>query len=117
MCGKLESGTSIMEGFFLALKITSRNNSFPGIDGVNSSGIVQGYQRQNVCSPDPCVNGACKDLWTSYFCECNRHWTGINCTECKLVITLSLVTSDISISKITKDNSEFYEDKAERIFF
>ena len=55
---------------------------YPGVNGVVTDGSVnQGYQRQNVCSPDPCVNGRCGDLWTRYICECDRYWTSTNCTE------------------------------------
>ncbi|XP_028394701.1 protein crumbs homolog 1-like [Dendronephthya gigantea] len=54
---------------------------YPGVAGVVDDGLVPNFQRKNICSPDPCLNGACKDLWTRYSCECDRFWTSTNCTE------------------------------------
>ena len=93
MCEKRELKQWPKKRKALALTLILPNNFFLGINGVNATGIDQGYQRQNVCSPDPCVNGACKDLWTRYSCECDRYWTSTNCTERKLITILRMLRS------------------------
>ncbi|XP_046845735.1 protein crumbs-like [Xenia sp. Carnegie-2017] len=55
---------------------------YPGVDEVISKGVVSGHDRQEVCSPNPCVNGECIDLWTRYSCKCFRNVTKINCSDC-----------------------------------
>lgn len=56
---------------------------YPGVSGVVLNDAVPDFLRRNVCLPDPCINGECKDLWTRYQCECHRNWTSTNCTEGK----------------------------------
>ena len=33
----------------------------------------------NECDSNPCVNGNCLDRVDSYFCQCPKFYTGINC--------------------------------------
>ena len=78
-------GTSERSGFIGSIRDLAVNDVtyYPGVSGVNASNVITGFQRHNVCSPEPCVHGTCKDLWTKYECVCDRNWTGRNCTEGK----------------------------------
>ncbi|XP_068222449.1 protein crumbs isoform X2 [Palaemon carinicauda] len=42
--------------------------------------VEEGCPREEQCSPNPCMNdGECKDMWTSYLCNCQRPYLGDTC--------------------------------------
>lgn len=42
--------------------------------------VEEGCPREEQCSPNPCMNdGECKDMWTSFLCNCQRPYLGDTC--------------------------------------
>ncbi|KAM9326860.1 protein crumbs homolog 1 [Gastrophryne carolinensis] len=47
-----------------------------------SVGVAVGCKKKDHCENQPCKNrGKCINLWLSYYCDCYRPYTGINCSS------------------------------------